>query len=128
MTLMSKFDKRKSDEESWPRLLLIDFEMDMNGLPAKIKRYLRQSSPRDLVQKYITSGCTQWQMDIGALSVVERGLFNHGILSLAVENNHKDYAFARFTSGLIYRICIDCVFPRRNIQLDTMPSPTVCCC
>ena len=62
-------------------------------------------------------------MDIGALSVVERGLFNHGILSLAAENNHKDYVLARFTSGLIYRICIDCVFPRRNIQLDTMPSP-----
>lgn len=41
------------------------------------------------------------------------GLFNHGILSLAVENNHKDYALARFTSGLIYRICIDCVHPTR---------------
>jgi hypothetical protein len=96
----------------------MDFELYMNGLPAKIKRYLRQSSPRDLIQKYIiTSGRTQWPMDIGALSVVERGLFNQ------CENNNKDYALARFTSGLIYRICVDCVFPRRNIQLDIMLPP-----
>ena len=62
-------------------------------------------------------------MDIDALTAIERWLFNHGILSVVIENNDAmDYTMlVRFASGLIYRICIDCVFPRRNIRLETMP-------
>ena len=95
----------------------------MNRLPAKIKRFLQQQSPCDLIQTFITSGKSQWKMDIDALTAIERRLFNHDILSLAVEDNSTDRPLVRFTSGLIYRICIDCVFPRRNIRLDAILPP-----
>ena len=49
------FDKIRPNERNWPGLRLVHFEVYMNGLPANIKRYLQQSSPRDLIQKYITS-------------------------------------------------------------------------
>lgn len=125
MTLMKTFDKNKPHERNWPQKLLMHFEKYMNGLPSEIDNHLQRQGPRELVQKYITSGNRQWPMNLRALTADERALFNKGILSLI---NEDDQTMDRerlvcFTSGLIYRIYIHSVFPTRNVRLKTMPPP-----
>ena len=125
MTLMRMFDKHRPNEMNWPHKLLIHFEMYMNGLPSKLNEYLRSPGPRELVQGYLSLGTRQWSMNLQALTADERLLFHTGILSIVNDENTTtdQETLVSFTSGLIQRVCLHSVFPKRNIKLDRMLPP-----
>jgi AAA domain len=95
----------------WPIVLQTRFEVYMNGVTNKISKDLADPDLRDLVQDISVHKNKPFYLDLNRLKPPERRLLNAGILLPDTTST------VRFTSHLIYRVCLNAVFPRRHIQL-----------
>lgn len=110
-TLLLFYLNEKPEVETWPIVLETKFEEHMNDVKYKIQRDLEDPGLRQLVLRLAPFRNKQFDLDFKNLKPAEQRLLDNGIITPANRNQ------AGFTSHLIYRVCIDCVNPRRNIRL-----------
>ncbi|KAN0086504.1 hypothetical protein V8E54_000192 [Elaphomyces granulatus] len=126
--------QREPEVKTWPILLETKFEEHMNGVKYKIRRDLADPGLRQLVRRLAYPFCQykpspsrflaqqgervrapfrnkQFDLDFKNLKPAEKRLLDNGTITPANRNQ------AGFTSHPIYRVCIDCVHPRRKIRL-----------
>lgn len=108
------------------------YKVFMNGMKYKVEDELRDRPDlRDLVRSLSGKFTDTWTVNLRTLSESWKRLFNVGILSVVglnqavgddKEASKDDLDEVRFTSNIIYRVCIDNVFPP-CVRLKTIKSP-----
>lgn len=95
----------------------------MDGMKYRVQEALEENAElRSLVRSLSGKFTSTWTMNLRHLSPTWKQVFNVGILSVVGYDSDYDLDEVRFTSNIIYRVCIDNAFPRYT-RLRTVDSP-----
>ena len=123
MILLKLYDDFRPNVNLWEIKFQENFVKYMNGTHIKLKYEVIEMSSdekrylRDLIDKM----ADRWDMnlsDLTALDDIDKKLFNMGILNIMGTN------VVGFTSCVIWRVCVDALFPTpsRSISRDEVPD------
>lgn len=119
---MQLFHKTQSARR-FARVLEERYKTEMNGMKYRVQEALEENADlRSLVRSLSGKFTSTWTMNLRHLSPTWKQAFNVGILSVVGYDSDYDLDEVRFTSNIIYRVCIDNAFPRYT-RLRTVESP-----
>ncbi|KAF9208402.1 hypothetical protein BGZ49_008890 [Haplosporangium sp. Z 27] len=111
MMLLTIADTYNPDSFNWSKIYADNMDSVMNGTHRKIMDVLKKLTSKEKaeVRGFIANGMKPWRQTFDDLI---RHLLGIGIL---VTHGADDL---RFTSGIIYRVCIEALFPKPTVRLS----------
>ncbi|KAF8430327.1 hypothetical protein EV426DRAFT_708501 [Tirmania nivea] len=109
MALLKLYHERRPTTQTWRIVLQTEYQDYLNGVRKMIMRNLRSNGELcDHVRNLTVHAEETWKLELDCLGTLDKILLNMGIITPAGNSNSN---LVRFTSPLIFRVCVEAVFP-----------------